>query len=575
MTHEAQDNLKDQLPDDLATCHVLIQRERARNEELAAEHEKLRKLLHHFVNGSRSEKRILDSPGQGLLPFETQEEFEAAKAEAEAEAKQIIAKYEVRQHERKKKRRSESLPAELPRVEVPVEVDDSLRNCPTHGERTQMGEDIVETLVVEPPKAYVEVRRFPKFVCPADKKCGVASPERPTGLTEGNRYSPSVAAAVIDYKWGQYIPIYRQQDLFAACGWTPRRSTLLNLVEATEFAVDPLLELMTRRVQNDIGVGIDETSCRMLLPKVDPELDPHDPKSVRLDEKLREARAKGDKSLLAKMWVYSGLHEAPYNIFDFRVSRHRDGPEDFFRDSRCKVQGDCFSGNQSVVLRSDGRLEFVACWSHARRKVADALTYEKESAQLVGMIQALYDIETRAKEYSPEQRQSLRARDSVAVLNSIRKWLDSPVVAEVLPKSDFGESLRYIRNHWRALNRFVEDGRIPIDNNSVEQLMKQVALGRKAWLFVSNVTSGERSAKMMSLVSSARRHDLDSRAYIEEVLQQLLEGCTDYESLLPDIWKRTHTEAIRVYRQEERRDKADRKQYNAARRRKLRRQLLS
>ena len=75
---------------------------------------------------------------------------------------------------------------------------------------------------------------------------------------------------MIDYKWGQYIPIYRQQDLFAACGWTPRRSTLLNLVEATEFAVDPLLELMTRRVQDDIGVGIDETSCRMLLPKVDP-----------------------------------------------------------------------------------------------------------------------------------------------------------------------------------------------------------------------------------------------------------------------------------------------------------------
>ncbi len=510
MTHETQDNAGDQLPDDLATCHVLIQQERSRNEELAAEHEKLRKLLHHFVNGSRSEKRILDSPGQGLLPFETQEEFEAAREEAEAEAKQIIEKYEVQQHERKKKRRSESLPAELPRVEVPVKVDDSLKNCPKHGQRTLMGEDIVETLVVEPPKAYVEVRRYRKFVCPSDKKCGVASPERPTGLTEGNRYSASVAAAVIDYKWGQYIPIYRQQDLFAACGWTPRRSTLLNLVEAAEFAVDPLLDLMKRRVQGDIGVGIDETSCRMLLPKVDPVPDPNDPKSVRLDEKVREARAKRDKSLKAKMWVYSGLHEAPYNIFDFRVSRHRDGPEDFFGSSRCKVQGDCFSGNQSVVLRSGGRLEFVACWSHARRKVADALTYEKESEQLVGMIQALYDIETRAQEYSVEQRQRLRGRDSVAVLNSIGKWLDSPVVAEVLPKSDFGEALRYIRNHWRALNLFVEDGRIPIDNNSVEQLMKQVALGRKAWLFVSNVVSGERSAKMMSLVSSARRHDLDS-----------------------------------------------------------------
>ena len=582
MTHEAKDNSTGKLPDDLATCHALIdeqaaliQQERVRNEELAAEHEKLRKLLHQLAGGSRSEKRILDSPGQGLLPFESEEEFQAAKAEAEAEAKQIIERYEVQQHERKKKRRSESLPADLPRVEVAVEVEDWVRNCPKHGQRTPMGEDIVETLVVEPPKAYVEVRRFPKFVCQADKKCGVASPERPTGLTEGNRYSPSVAASVIDYKWGQYIPIYRQQDLFAACGWTPRRSTLLNLVEAAEFAVDPLLELMKHRVQNDIGVGIDETSCRMLLPKEFPKVDPFDPKSFRLDEKLREAVAKGAKSLLAKMWVYSGLHEAPYNIFDFRVSRHRDGPEEFFQESRCKVQGDCFSGNQSVVLRSDGRLEFVACWSHARRKVAESLTYEKESEQLIGMIQALYDIETRAKAYSAEERAELRAHQSAAILASIGKWLDSPVVAEVLPKSDFGEALRYIRNHWRALCRFVEDGRIPIDNNSVEQLMKQVALGRKAWLFVSNVASGERSAKMMSLVSSARRHDLDSRAYIEDVLRQLLEGCTDYQDLLPDIWKRSHPESIRQYRQEERRDKADRKQYRAARRRRLRNQLIS
>ena len=472
MTHGAEGNSADALPDDLAACHALIEQERTRNKELSDEHEKLRKLLHHLVNGSRSEKRILSDPGQQLLPFESEEEYEAAKAEAEAEAKQIIDKYEVKRHARKKKRRSESLPADLHRVEVPVEVAESLKTCPTHGERKQMGEDVVETLVVEPPKAYVEVRRFPKFVCPTDKKCGVVSPERPTGLVEGNRYSPSVAAAVIDYKWGHYLPIYRQQDLFAACGWTPRRSTLLNLVEATEFAVDPLLDLMKQRVQQDIGVGIDDTSCRMLLPKVDPEIDPSDPKSVRLAEKLREARAKGDKSLIAKMWVYSGLHHASYNIFDFRVSRHRDGPDDFFKNSRCKVQGDCFSGNTSVVLRSDGRLRFVACWGHARRKVVESLTYQEQADQLVGMIQALYDIETRAKDYSPEQREQLRGRESSAILGSIQRWLDSPVVADVLPKSDFAEAMRYIRNHWSALSEYVEDGRVPIDNNEVEQLMK-------------------------------------------------------------------------------------------------------
>jgi transposase len=159
------------------------------------------------------------------------------------------------------------------------------------------------------------------------------------------------------------------------------------------------------------------------------------------------------------------------------------------------------------------------------------------------------------------------------VLNGIKQWLHSAPLRDVLPKSDFAEALRYLHNHWEALNVFVRDGRIPIDNNLVEQLMKQVALGRKAWLFVGNVEAGEQSAMMMTLVSSARRHDLDVGVYIQDVLDQLLVGTTDYNQLLPDVWKQTHPEAIRMYRQEERRDKADRKQYEAARRRLARREL--
>lgn len=579
---KSNDSGKSTLPSDVPACHALIEsqateleKQATALEKLTSEHEKLRKLLARLANGNKSERRVLHSPSQQLLPFESEEEFEQAKQEAEAEAKQIIDEHEVKRHTRKKKRRNESLPAALPRVEVAVEEDDSLKTCPKHGERTRIGEDVQETLVYVPAKAYVEVRRFAKYACPADKKCGIASPERPTGLVEGNRYSPSVAAAVVDYKWGHYLPIYRQQDMFAACGWTPRRSTLLNLVTAVEFATDPLLNLMTRRVQQDFAVGIDDTSCRMLLPKVDPPQDPRDPKSVRLAEKLAEARSKGHKSLLAKMWVYSGLHDAPYNIFDFRVSRHRDGPDEFFRESRCYVQGDCFSGNTSVVMHSDERLKFVACWAHARRKVVEAKTYKEQAQQLIGMLQALYDIETRSQSYAPDPRQQMRARESIPILDSIRNWIDSPVVAEVLPKSDFAEALRYMRNHWQALTEYTSDGRLPIDNNAVEQLMKQVALGRKAWLFVSSVAGGERSAKMMSLVSSARRHQLDPRLYLESILTDLLAGSTDYVSMLPDAWAKSHPEAIRHYRQEERRDKADRKQLQAARRRLLRTQLAT
>ena len=555
------------IPSDLKSCQELIVSQQEMIDDLQVEQEKLRKLLEQMIHGNRSERRILSDADQALLPFESEEEFKAAQAEAEAEAETIIEKYTVQRHARKKKPRDESLPSHLERVEQTVEAPEEMKNCPQHGARQIIDYDVTETLMRDPPRLWVLQKKYPKYACPTDPSCGIASPERPTSLVEGNRYDTSIAAAVIEAKWAIYMPIYRQQDLFASSGWTPSRSTLLNLISRSEFAMEPLADYMTKLVQQDIGIGLDETSCRMLLPKDIPPVIPGNAKSRRLAEKVAEARAAGKKSLLAKMWAYSGLYDAPFNIFDFRVSRHRDGPDDFLKTSRCKVQGDCFSGNTSVVLQSDGRLEFVACWSHARRKVEAATTYQKEANQLLRMIQALYDIETRAKEMHWKQRKEQRARESSIVLAGIKKWLDNPALGRVLPKSDFAEAVRYIRNHWPALNVFVSDGRIPIDNNYVEQLMKQVALGRKAWLFVGNVEAGERSAMMMTLVSSAKRHDLDVGLYIKDVLDQLLAGCTDYHSLLPDQWKQRHPEAIRQYRQEERRDKAERKQYRAAKRR--------
>jgi len=591
-----------EMPDDLAACQALIRAQAAamsqyavavsehtatiakqvaavsenaatiasqerKIEELGVELEKIRKLLSHFVNGHRSEKRVLTGPDQQWLPFENSAEFQAARAEAEAQAAAVVQTYAVQREVAKKKPRDESLPAHLRREEQIVTGDATQQHCTTHGERTIIGYDTTETLVYTRPELHVLVKKYPKYACSGNPACGIQSPQRPTSLVEGDRYDTSVAAAIVEAKWFHHLPIYRQQDLFAGSGWTPSRSTLLNIVSQVEFVVSPLIAFMAQRVQQDVGVGLDETSCRMLLPKIIPTVIAGDAKSQRLAEKVAEARAQGADSLLAKMWVYSGLHLAPYNIFDFRISRHRDGPNDFFRNSRCKVQGDCFSGNRSVVLHSDERLEFVACWGHARRKVVEASTYRSECDLLLGMIQALYDVETRAKELSWQDRQALRERESTIILKGIQDWLDTAPLGQVLPKSDFAEALRYIRNHWQALNVYVGDGRIPIDNNSVEQLMKQVAMGRKAWLFVCSVPGGEQSAKMMTLASSARRHDLDVWTYVKDVLDQLLAGSTDYHSLLPDVWKQSHPEAVRVYRVEERRDKADRKQLHAARRR--------
>ena len=130
----------------------------------------------------------------------------------------------------------------------------------------------------------------------------------------------------------------------------------------------------------------------------------------------------------------------------------------------------------------------------------------------------------------------------------------------VLPKSDLRKALNYLRNHWTELTRYLNDPQLPIDNNQCEQLMRQVGLGRKNWLFCGSVSGGERNAGFLTLVSSAHRNDLDVWAYVNDVLRRLLTGETDYEAMLPWNWAAAHPQHIRKFRQAERRDRQVRKQ---------------
>jgi transposase len=516
---------------------------------------------------NRSE-RYLEDPNQLKIDFGGSEDAaDAAEGLAQAieETEILIAEHKRRQHARKP--RNEKLPEHLPRYTVEAEVPDELKHCPEHGQRILIGYDETETLEFERPKLRVRVTKFAKFACEGQSECGVASPERPIGLVEGNRYDPSVAAEIITGKYGYHLPIYRQQDYFAGCAWTPARSTLLNILEASGFVIRPLAEYFKQTLLDDCILGTDETGVTLLLPKDIPKPIEGDLKSQRIHEVFTEALRNGKPSVSARMWVYRGV-TIPLNVFDFTVSRHRDGPDIFLEDYIGKVLADCYSGYQGITLRSEGRIERGACVAHARRKVFDGRAgYPLEASFLLGKFQQLYDIEDRAKSMSPEERLVLRQREAVPVWISIGEWLESDAARQVLPKSNLGKALGYLRNQWDALQVYLTDGRMPIDNNDVEQLMKQVALGRKNWLFIGSVAAGERAADFLTLVSSAVRNDLDVWLYVKDVLEQLLAGSTDYEALRPGIWKQLHPEAIRQYRAEERRDRADRKQFRRAQRR--------
>jgi hypothetical protein len=225
-------------------------------------------------------------------------------------------------------------------------------------------------------------------------------------------------------------------------------------------------------------VGTDDTRVTLLVPKTIPKPDWNDPKSKRAYEVLSKAVEEKRPSVKAHMWAYRGI-TVPLNVFDFTVSWHRDGPEIMLADFEGIVLGDCYSGYEGIALASDGRIRRASCSAHARRKFTDAKTaYPLESAVVLAKFQQLYDIEDQAKEMSPEARLELRQEEAVPVWAKLEEWLNSRAAAAALPKSLLAKAVGYLRNQLDVLQTYLTDGRVPLDNNEVEQLMKQVAIGR-------------------------------------------------------------------------------------------------
>ncbi len=554
------------------------QKELAQSKDIIRQHqEKIRQLEKDYLQlfrerfGQKSE-RYIATPDQMRIDFgDTDDAADAADGLADAveEAELVPA------HQRRKRRKtSHALPAHFPRIETTVDVPEADKTCPQHGEKTLLPEkmwDVREKLVMIPAKFEVHVSKYKKYACTGGPQCGVASPERPTGIVEGDKYDTSVATQIITHKYAYFLTLYRLQNMFAGSGWTPSRSLMLNILTNCHFIIEPLLDYFKQTLQNDSIVACDDTGTTLLYPKVPPDFDLTDPKQKRAAEVYAAALEDGKSSINAKMWAYRGV-TVKLNVFDFTVSRHRDGPELFFENFQGTILGDCWHGFGSIAASSDGDIVRAACNAHARRKFENAQDYPADRKKWMDWFWALYDHESEAQEQglSGEALVASRGEKQKPVWDLMRAELDSiddRTEQVVLPKSDLRKALNYLSNHWTELTRYLEDADLPLDNNLCEQLMREVAVGRKNWLFAGSLRGGERSAGFMTLCSSAHRNDVDVWAYVNDVLNRLLAGETDYEPLLPWNWAQAHPKSVRVYRQQERKDKQVRQREKRKKRR--------
>jgi hypothetical protein len=221
------------------------------------------------------------------------------------------------------------------------------------------------------------------------------------------------------------------------------------------------------------------------------------------------------------------------------------------------LQADAYGGYDGVYVASGGAIVEVACWAHCRRYWWKARENEPDRAHhVLAVISKLYEVERATKECTSKERQAARMEHAAPLLTDLHAWLDDQ---EFLPKSQIGKAATYTRNQWAALNRYLADGELSIDNNISERAVKPVAIGRKNWLFVGSESAGRRAAQHMSLIASCKDNRVEPFAYLRDIFTQLPLGA-GLETLLPDVWLQRHPQhrwTIADQREEERTTKGD------------------
>ena len=246
------------------------------------------------------------------------------------------------------------------------------------------------------------------------------------------------------------------------------------------------------------------------------------------------------KTRQARMWIYLGDDAHPYNVFDFTVSRARDGPQRFLTDFRQTLLADAYGGYDGIVVNQD--LARAGCWSHARRKFVEAEAAGPQVARtILRFIQGLFDLERRASGLADDERLRLRQAESVPLLEKLHGVLIEQK-ATLLPKHPLAQAIGYTLNQWAELTLFTRDGAVPLHNNLAEQQMKRIALLRKNALFVATPRGGETAAILSSLTSTCRRHGINPQVYLTQLLTNLPDTpVTALDPWLPDHWQQSRS----------------------------------
>jgi transposase len=444
---------------------------------------------HRF--GRRSEQ--LD-PDQLQLALE---EVETAMAEAE-HARDKASRTPA---DRPRRTNRGSLPAHLERVEQIVDVESKACPC-CGGALHQIGEDVTERLDVVPTTFRVLVTRRPRYGCRSCESAIVQTPA-PARIIEGGIPTEALIAHVLVSKYADHLPLYRQAQIYARQGIELDRSTLADWVGRAAWYLRPLRDHILGALRGSERLFADETTAPVL-----------DPGRGRTKTGQLWAYARNDRP-----W---GGSDPPIVAYVYAPDRKAERPHSHLGDFAGILQVDGYGGYTALARRRQ-QVRLAFCWAHVRRKFYELADSSPVATEVLRRIALLYRVEDEVRGSTAEQRCAARAERSRVIVEELHQYLAARG-RQVSAKSKLGEAIRYALTRWDGLSRFIDDGRIDLDSNTVERSIRPLALNRKNALFAGSDEGGDNWAVIATLIENCKISGINPHDWLTQTLSKLANG---------------------------------------------------
>ncbi len=485
--------------------------------------------LLRIVYGKKSERFLATEADTSQLSL-FQSEQDAEQASEEPQTQSITYK---RRKKAKKPANRQPLPAHLPRIDEVIEPDMDITNM------KRIGEEVTEILEVNPAQLWVRRIIRPKYAFIEIQEDGEITdgvvvapmPERPI-----NRIIAGVSmlALICVEKYVDHLPFYRQIQRYIRADIQLKASTINGWFVKVCILLVPLYDALKKEVLACDYLQGDESSIKVQITQVKNTKNKKPPKG---------------KTHTGQLWGYRNpLKNIAF--FEYQTSRKKEHPLRVLKDFIGHLQTDDYGGYDCF----DKHPNYIAvkCWAHARRKFKDALKENRPVASLFMIkIQQLYKIEDDLRNDRPEgqsqadfyaQRKKQRQALVTPILEDIKVLLDK-YKDQVLPKRLTGKAIRYTLNNWTHLCLYAQEGKLEIDNNLIENLIRPIAIGRKNYLFAGSHTAAQRAAMMYSFFGVCKHHGVNPFLWLKDVLEQIADHPVNkVAELLPQHWKKAREE---------------------------------